>query len=101
MKKIINNKMYNTETATEVASYDNGCYLSDFRHFREELYRKRTGEFFLYGCGGAMSKYAKSCGNGWSGGSQIIPLAEKDAQKWVEKHCDADTYINLFGEVEE
>ena len=49
MKKIINNKMYNTETATEVASYDNGCYLSDFRHFREELYRKRTGEFFLYG----------------------------------------------------
>ena len=48
-----------------------------------------------------MSKYRKSCGNGWSGDSQIIPLAEKDAQKWVEKHCDADTYINLFGEVEE
>ena len=101
MKKIINNKMYNTETATEVASYDNGCYLGDFRHFREELYRKRTGEFFLYGSGGAMSKYSKPCGSGRSGGDQIIPMSESKAKRWVMEHCDADTYIKLFGEVEE
>lgn len=101
MRKIINSKMYNTETATEVASYDNGCSMGDFRHYSEELYRKKTGEFFLYGCGGAMSKYSKSCNNGWSGGSQIIPMSENKAKAWVMAHCDAETYVALFGEVEE
>lgn len=101
MKKIINNKMYNTETATMVASYDNGCSMSDFCYFSEELYIKRTGEFFLCGSGGAMSKYTRACDNGWSGSSQIIPMTENAAKKWVMDRCDADTYINLFGEVEE
>lgn len=101
MKKIINNKMYNTETATMVASYNNGCSMSDFCHFSEELYLKKTGEFFLCGSGGAMSKYARPFDNGWSGSSQIIPMTENAAKEWVMDRCDTDTYINLFGEVEE
>lgn len=101
MKKVINKKMYNTETATEVASYDNGYGCDDFYHVGEELYLKKTGEFFLYGHGGAMTDYGKPCGNGRSGGSSIIPMTENQAKEWVLNHCDVDTYVTLFGEVEE
>ena len=38
MKKIINYKMYNTETATMVASYTNGYGCGDFHYISELLY---------------------------------------------------------------
>lgn len=101
MKKIINYKMYNTDTATEVASYCNGYSCGDFRHVQETLYRKKTGEFFLYGCGGAMTMYSTPSGDDWTGGEDITPLTDGDAKIWVMEYCDADTYITLFGEVEE
>lgn len=102
MKKIINGRMYNTETAKFIACRDNGRSCSDFSYMEEALYRKRTGEFFLYGEGGAMSKYSVSYGdNSWGGGSEIIPLTEEKAKKWLERYADADIYIELFGEVEE
>lgn len=46
MKKIINGKMYNTETAEFIDSYESG-YPKDFAYVYEALYRKKTGEFFL------------------------------------------------------
>ena len=101
MKQVIENKMYNTETAKEVASYSNGYGWNDFRHICETLYRKRTGEFFLYGCGGAMTIYGTPCGNSRTGGEEITPLPDCEAKMWVMKHCDVNTYITLFGEVEE
>lgn len=102
MKKIINGKMYNTETARLVGEYDSNYPRNDFNWFEEELYRKRTGEFFLYGNGNAMSPYTESCGdNSWCGSQEIIPYTEDEARRWVGKHLDADTYVELFGEVEE
>lgn len=56
MKKIINGKMYNTETATELGNFWNGLSTNDFRNLSETLYRKKNGEFFLYGQGGAMTE---------------------------------------------
>lgn len=101
MKKIINGKKYDTETAQRVAGWDNGRY-GDFSHCSEELYRKRTGEFFIYGEGGPMSRYARSCGqNEWCGGEEIIPLNYDAARKWAEEHLDADEYEDIFGEVAE
>lgn len=103
MKKIINGKLYNTDTAKALGSYDNGLGDGDFYHFNETLYLKKTGEFFLYGFGGPMTYYAESIGDGnWrSGGEKIFPQTEAEAKKWVEDHLDADTYIEIFGEVEE
>ena len=102
MKRIINGKKYDTNTAKEMAcdSYNGSC--SDFQWWEETLYQKRTGEFFLYGQGGAMSKYSESCGqNSWGGGSDIIPLTLDEAKEWAEDHVDGDTYEEIFGEVEE
>lgn len=101
MKKIIKGKVYDTETATFLGRMSNNLPTSDFSYFEETLYKKRTGEFFLYGEGRAMSKYAKSCGDGWSGGSEIIPLTWDAAREWAEKNLDASKYEELFGEVTE
>lgn len=100
MKRIINGKKYNTKTAEYLASYQI-AYRNDFNFCREELYRKRTGEFFLYGKGGASSKYRKSISlNEWAGGEAITPLTEDEAKRWVEANANEE-YENIFGEVEE
>lgn len=102
MKKIINGKLYNTETAQEMASWSNMEDVRNYSRFFEVLYQKRTGEFFLYGEGGPSTKYAKSVGqNVWSGGSAIIPLTWDAARDWAEDHLDAEEYQNIFGEVAE
>lgn len=100
MKKIINGKLYNTETATFIGDYSRS--LGNFEYVSESLYQKKNGEFFLHGEGGPMSKYSEYSGNNsWSGGEAIIPECDFDVKKWVESHCDADTFIRLFGPVAE
>lgn len=102
MKKIIKGKVYDTETAKEVGSYCNGGNWRDFNHFEETLYQKKTGEFFLFGEGGPMTRYAEATGqNSWSGGSRIMPMAYKEAQEWAEAHLDGDEYEAIFGAVVE
>lgn len=101
MKKIINNKRYDTETAKFLGedSYSN---WGDFHFWEETLYQKRTGEFFLHGVGGPASKYAETVGqNQWTGGEKIIPLKFEKAREWAENHLEADDYEDIFGPVEE
>lgn len=101
MKKIINGKLYDTATARKIGSHSASCSTSDFSYFSETLYRKRTGEFFLFGEGNAMSRYAKPCSDGWSGGEAIKPLHYEAARKWAEDHLSADEYAEIFGEIVE
>ena len=101
MKKIINGKLYNTETAKEVAEYWNGYPGGDFNVIYETLYQKRTGEYFLYCKGGPMTQYAEAVWGGMAYGEQIIPYTEKLAKEWAVEHISADEYMELFGEVEE
>lgn len=101
MVKIINKKKYNTETADLLAEWSDSFGWNDFRSVRERLYRKRTGEYFLYGDGGPMTRFAKTCGNERTGGEDIIPFTEDEARSWCEEHFDGDTYESIFGEVEE
>lgn len=102
MKKIINNKVYDTSTAECVGEWSNGDYPNDLQYCSEGLYRKRTGEFFLYGEGGPMSKYSIPSGNNhWRYGEKIIPLTYQAAQEWAEEHLDGEEYKEIFGAVEE
>lgn len=101
MKKIINGKVYDTEKAQEIGIWDNGSY-GCFDSIQETLYCKRTGELFIHGVGGASTKYAECrAGDGWTGGSKIIPLTWDAAREWAEEHLDADAYQQIFGEVVE
>ena len=98
MKKVINGKMYNTSTATLIG-YE-VAYDSDWMHrCREELYRKTTGECFLYGDGGPATRYGCTCSDGSMGaGQHILPLSESEAREWVEENLSTAKYIELFGE---
>ena len=70
--------MYDTETAKKLAeyrhNYDDAAYI-------EILYKKRTGEYFIYGEGDAGA---------YSSGEDIKPLTYKQAQKWFEKANNDD-----------
>ena len=95
MKKIINGRLYDTATA-RMLGLDGGG--DGFKVWHEELYQKRTGEFFLFGQGGPMTKYAVAVGdNSWSGGEKIIPLSLAAAREWAEAHLGADEYGEIFG----
>jgi hypothetical protein len=98
MKKIINGRRYDTETATKVAEAYAAVPANDFNWWHEELFQKRTGEFFIGGYGGPMTRYAvKSGDNTWGWGEKIIPLTVEAATEWAEKNLDADEYEELFG----
>lgn len=60
MNKLVRGKRYNTGTATSIHKTE-----------KEELFLKRTGEFFLadWGC------------------EKITPLTQERAERWIEKNC--------------
>lgn len=102
MKTIIDSKKYDTETAVKVGYYDNNLSQSDFRWYVETLYRKRNGEFFLYGKGGGLSPYAHYFSDRTRcEGKKIVPMSDTEAKRWCEQHLSYDEYVELFGEPEE
>ena len=101
MRKVINGKLYNTETAECLGNYCFG-HRGDFRRIDESLYRTKKGVFFLCGEGGPLTKYKVQVdNNSWCGGSSIILLTEEEAKEWVEDHLYTSDYIEIFGEPEE
>lgn len=78
MEKIIDRRVYNTETGVEIAYWSNGGGRSDFSFCEETIYRSPKGRYFLHGEGGAASKYAVS-GIGFSSGGEDISLLDEDA----------------------
>lgn len=101
MKRIINNRKYDTETAIEIGKWESSEH--DRLHYVEEtLYRKRTGEYFVFGRGGAGSCYAEYRGNRtYVDGESITPLDLVDAQNWAAANLSVDAYEAEFGEVAE
>lgn len=97
MKKIINKKLYDTSTAAIIAEYSNPVSVSDFSFYRETLYRKRTGEYFIHGEGGALSRYASRDYDGMTWGEDILPLTYDTARDWAERYMDVDAYQDEFG----
>lgn len=100
MKKYINNKQYNTETAKPVGRWDNGYPWNDFNHCREELFKKKTGEYFLYGQGGAFTAYRDYDGDMTCSGEDITPFSYKQARQWAEEHLTSDEYESEFVKIE-
>jgi hypothetical protein len=86
MKKIIDGKRYDTETAQELAAWSNDYSCRDFHWCCETLYKTRKGAYFVHGEGGAMSPWSRSCGdNSWSGGEGTDLLTAEDARLWLEE----------------
>ncbi len=76
MKKIINKKTYNTETAKVLKKFVFGNF-GDPTGYEETLMQSARGLFFIYGIGGEESKYPEET---------ILPLTEKEAQNWIKEN---------------
>lgn len=91
IKRIIDGKTYNTETATKHAGFDQdpGPY-----EYGEHLYQNRLGVFFVarYLSGAGEDDYEK-----------IDPITPEQAREWLEKNASWQPELieQLFGEMPE
>ena len=99
MKKVIEGKVYNTETAEEIHSWSNHYPSSDFKACSESLYRTKKGAFFIAGSGGPLSSYAVPCGSGYGGGDGIRPITREEALEWLESHDGGDAIEEHFSDM--
>ena len=98
MKKIIKGSVFDTTTAKHLGGYS---YLKpgDFSYFSENLYKTRSGKYFIHGVGGSASPYSKQVSqNEWEAGETIFAVSMERAKDWAEENLDGDTYIEIFGE---
>jgi len=101
MKKIINNKVYNSDTAKLIgARRCDDPSLSVYGFTEEKLYQKKTGEYFLLGVGGPDGKYASHNRRGWTAESaRIVPVQYDEARDWAEAVLPPEEYAQHFGEL--
>ena len=99
MKRVIDGKLYDTDTAEMIDSdgYDND---DDFNACYEELYKTKSGRFFLMGTGYRRPYCVVNPGGGCSYGRKIVAIEQEEAQRWMEDHSSAATYAQVFGEPE-
>jgi hypothetical protein len=99
MRKIINGKSYDTETADficDISGYGGTLSHSDFRFEDTDLYRTQKGAWFIAGKGGALSRWGKPYGNnGHIGGDGIRLVTEDEAKTLVEEFV-SDEYDEYF-----
>lgn len=88
MKRKINGRTYNTDTAEAIYWYSGQPGGGDI--VNEVLYKTKKGEYFLSGEGGYFSEY---------GGRSIIkPLTLAQAKVWGERRMPQKDYAEEFGE---
>ena len=76
MRKLINNRTYNTETAKLLGVK----YAGEFGNadgYEEQLFMTKNKEYFIYGVGGAESKYVKRT---------LTLITEKEADAWKKEN---------------
>lgn len=82
MKRVIRNKVYDTDTAMMIGS-EFSIDEHGFPQSERRLYRKKTGEFFLYGKDVA---------------GMIKPLTYEDAETWARMYLSSFDFKWYFGE---
>lgn len=95
MKRIIKNKVFDTETARAVGTVEHGDSGADTR-YSETLYRKKTGEYFVYGQGGSNTRYAVADDSGWIPGENIMQLRYEQAREWAKAELPDEIYRKEF-----
>lgn len=96
MKKIIEGKRYDTDTADLIGRAER-CHGS-FSDWDAGLFRTKNGAYFLAGEGGPASPYAAPSGErGTQSGSKIIPLTLEEARDWAEHNLETEVVEAAFG----
>tara|TARA_R110000796_G_scaffold208827_1_gene325174 strand:+ start:3084 stop:3401 length:318 start_codon:yes stop_codon:yes gene_type:complete len=96
MLRIIDGKSYNTKTARHLCELDSVAYRSDFAYHRTSLYQTKKGALFLAGHGGPLSMWAKSTGNGTTGGEGVLVVDSDEARSILETENKIEVLQELF-----
>ena len=99
MKKIIKGSVFDTTTAKYLGGYSYLNKPGGFAYYSEDLYKTRSGKYFIHGTGGPASQYSEQVAqNEWESGETIFAVSMERAKDWAEENLDGDTYIEIFGE---
>ncbi len=96
VKRIIEGKTYNTETATQLASWSSSGNPDLAQHPEHGgiLFQTRFGAYFVVQYDEGQDPWDDNY-------EKLIPLEPEQAQRWAEKHCSADDVEAIFGEMPE
>lgn len=87
MRRLIDNKWYDTESARLVGTNCNGSHGDDY--FRESLFRKRGGAFFLERqIGETEDCFAHS--------DKLYPMCYDKAREWAEAYLPCEVVADEF-----
>jgi hypothetical protein len=102
MRKVIDGKIYDTETATKICFVGNSGYQqNDFHYDDSDLYVTKSGAYFIAGEGGALSRWGRAHGqSGRIGGDGIVVIDADQAAAFAQSRLDADEYLKFFPAVE-
>lgn len=96
MKRMIQNVLCNTETAAKLARMT-WLEPDDPARRVEELYRTKSGRYFLYVEGGPASCYARRGEDGVLAAGADLQLITRDAARgWTEDNLGHDRCVALF-----
>lgn len=91
MIKQIRGRKYDTERATVVGTVrPMASDMHEVQHIEKTLYRKRTGEYFLY----SVKKDVEN--NGSSPAWNIEPMTPLEAERWAKKNFKKEDFIVAF-----
>ncbi len=76
MKKTIGKAVYDTEKATEIKRVAHS-YFGDPAGYEEVLFQTEKGSYFIYGVGGADSKYPTET---------IKSICKAKVQAWIDEN---------------
>ena len=87
MRKVVKGKVVDTEKMVKVSEVRCGN-VTDYNYVRETLYFDPESKlFYLYGRGGAASRYAEAVGiNQWSEGEKLMKITKGLALQWLEEN---------------
>lgn len=95
MKRIIEGRTYNTETATQLGSWST---LND-PNYPPEPYQEAGGALYQTRHGAYFAVSFDENREAWEDGHEkLTPLDPQQAQRWAEEHCSTEDIERLFGE---
>lgn len=103
MKRVIDGKNYDTETAEVVCELECSVEYGTFGWHDTALYRTKRGRFFLAGRGGARSMWRRQVDSStWGPGKGIRAIDADEARSHMEAaRCAMDTFTRVGLSVEE
>jgi len=101
MKRVIDQKLYDTDRAERIAQFAPNTHRGDDYHCLETLYKAPTGEYFLHCEGHAVTVYSHSCESEDRTTSEELTRLDAEASlDWCEERgIDGQLVVEEFGDL--